>query len=272
MRIFKVLWIPSLILIILMVISLVIYGLIPPSWEGVRNFALNLAAGIVGTLLTVFLIDQVLRSKEESEEKEKKRKYQEIALRHLRIPLINHLRMFTNILKAVSQSAPQKSYDSVHDLFDKDYFAKLELLDFSKDAPLLGYKWSDYIARECSRFKESITRTLDRYSLYLDSDIVELMEQIINSSFMDFVVGAPATRELKLRTLPGVVLPNNLFAEKTLYGGGINVTRKYTERFSRLIDYYNSHESEEKRIKPDENYWRSDIAPQYGTGLIQRAT
>ena len=98
------------------------------------------------------------------------------------------------------------------------------------------------------------------------------MEQIINSSFMDFVVGVPATRELNLRMLPGVVLPSNFFAEKTLYGGAINVTRKYTNRFARLIDYYNSHESVEKTIKPDDNYWRSNFAPRYGSGRIERAT
>lgn len=98
--------------------------------------------------------------------------------------------MFTNILRAVSHSAPSKPFESVRELFDKGHFAQIELLAFSKEAPLLGYIWSDYLVYECSRFKDALIRTLDRYSPYIDSEIADLMEQIINSSFLDFVAAA----------------------------------------------------------------------------------
>ena len=139
MKLLKILWLPCLVMTIIVIVCLVAYIIAPASMDWVRNLTLNVITEIFGIVLTIFLIDRVLRAREELDEKEARRKYQTIALRHLRIPLINHLRMFTNILKAVSESAPQKSYGSVHDLFDNDYFTKLELLDFSKDAPLLGY-------------------------------------------------------------------------------------------------------------------------------------
>jgi hypothetical protein len=270
MKLLRVLLLPSLILIGLLIACLITYFVAPPSTEWLRNLALNLVTEILGILLTVAFIDRVLRAREESEEYERRIKYQTIALRHLRIPLLNHLRMFTNIFRAVSESAPVKPYESTHDLFDRVYFTNLPLLDFSKDAPLLGQKWSDYLTRECSRFKESLTRTLDRYSLYLDSNLVELMEQIINSSFFDFVATAPITREVNQRLRPGVALPSNFFAERSLYGGAINITRKYTDRFSRLLDYYNECESPERKIKPDDHYWSHTVGPRYGSARIDQ--
>jgi hypothetical protein len=97
MRTIKALWIPCLILTALLVLCFATYFIVPTSSDWLRDLSLSLATEIVGILLTILLIDRVLRANEELKAKEEKRKYQAIAFRHLHTPLVTYLRMFVSL-------------------------------------------------------------------------------------------------------------------------------------------------------------------------------
>lgn len=68
-------------------------------WSG---FFLNVAAGVVGTFLTVLLIDNVL----ERQAAEREAKMVRVALAQLKIPIADHARFWTNLFKSAATKRP----------------------------------------------------------------------------------------------------------------------------------------------------------------------
>jgi hypothetical protein len=250
-----------IILSVLSVISFVIYFNAPSAmeWDWLRHITVNLGTGIIVALLTVLLIDNIIRINREKERK----KYQSVALRQLQIPLIHQFHLLFYIFKSSVEIKPQKTYQYVRDLFDDNYFVQLAFFDFSKKAPIWGdLQWFDYLPRECTKFRDALSRTVEKYSLYLDSGIIEIMEEIINSDFISIVLQAPAIREIDRHE--GYKRSYNFFA-----GSGMcDIVREYTSLFTRLVEHYNELAPQEKRVLMRDDLWRNDTAPKIGSGRV----
>ena len=236
------------------------------AWIWIRDITINLGAGIIVVILTIILIDNIISSNQEKERK----KYQSVALQQLETPLVRQLYLLFYIFKASLEIKPQKQYQNVRDLFDDDFFQHLVFFDFSKKAPIYGpvfggTQWFDYISHECKEFVDALNRTLGKYSLYLDSEIVEIMEQIINSFFMSFVSKAPVMRDIA-KNEGYKQGPCNFFNAP---GMGETV-REYTDLFTRLVEHHNDLVTEEKKIlirMNDHELWRNDFVP-IGSGRV----
>lgn len=257
--------IPCTVLIVLSVISFVIY-FVYYSKDWVRNITVNLGTGFIVAVLTALLIDNIIRTNQEKERK----KYQSVALQQLEIPLVHQLYLLFNIFKSSLEIIPQKTYRNVRDLFDDNFFDHLVFFDFSKKAPIYGpvfggTQWFDYISHDCKGFVDALNRTVAKYSLYLDSEIVEIMEQIINSFFVKFVLEAPVMREI-VKNEGYKQGSCNFFAAP----GMLESVREYTGLFTRLVEHYNGFVTDEKKIlirKTDCDLWRNDFVP-IGSGRI----
>ncbi len=222
-----------------------------------KDVSLNLGTEILGILLTVALIDRVIRSNEKAE----RERYRAIAIKQLRIPLLHHLDVLLNIFKASIQSPPEKSYANVSELFDDDYFSQIGLLDFAKQAPVMGgIQWFEYLSYEFSKFKDGLGRTIEKYAPYLDSDSIDLMEQILNSSFLAYILQVPAIRATDQNV--GFKRAYNM-----LFGVQEMVV-EYTDLFSQLVETYNRCAAEDKRLLVHDYFWSNNTAPLIGSGRI----
>jgi hypothetical protein len=170
--------------------------ILPLSMAGWRGFALNLGTEISGILLTVLLIDAVIRRKDAHDQK----RYRRIALQQLRMPLFSHLLLLSGMYKASVERNPAREISNLRDLFSEDYFEQIAYFNVMGPSPaalqLLGpssvaggkkppsIPWYQYLNSEVERFKEDLQRVVDKYAMYLDPETIDLLEQLANSSFV----------------------------------------------------------------------------------------
>lgn len=248
-----------IILLSLIIILILLYFINPYDTSWLHDFSLNLTTEIMGILLVVLLIDRVISINQENE----RQRCQKIAFQQLRIPLLNNFILLFNIFKSSVQVKPDKNYINVSDLFDDLYFDQITFFDFSKPAPVApSTNWFNYLSKDCSEFKENINRTVDKYSFCLEPDVIDLMEEIINSSFISFILQAPSIPEIDRRE--GYIRRYNFFEGQ----GMVDLVTKYTNSLTKLIDYYNKCAPNEKKILMTDDLWRNDVSPQIGSSRL----
>jgi len=247
--------------------SFATYIILPPSLEGWRTFALNLGTEIVGILLTVLLIDAVIRLKEARDQK----RYRRIALQQLRIPLIHHLRLLSNMYKAAVESKPDGEISSLQDLFSEDYFEQITYFNAMGPSPaaspplepsgksLPAIPWFQYLNTEVARFKEDLGHIVDKYAMHLDPETLDLLEQLGHSDFVNSVGHLPLTAAmLQGWGHRGAYNPFILEQDRPMM-------RDHTRVFSKVVDIYNEEAEDERRVLIRGNIWSDKSAPAVGS-------
>ena len=224
----------------------------------VRDLSLNVGTEILGILLTVFLIDAVIRRNEEKE----RARIRTLAFQQLRIPLVHHLGVLQGIYKASIANLPEHLPAEVKDLFEPGYFVQIAFFDISKTAPLTSaVSWFDYLKSESEKFRLALGRTIEKYAVFLNATEIELLEMIINSSFLSLVEQTPAIRGIDQKE--GYKRTYNLFAGQGMDG----LVREYTDWFTQLIALYNNV-LPDNRIVITAGMWRNDVAPRVGSARM----
>ncbi len=257
-------WWPYLVLVFALVVCVIVYQFIPIVLEGPRGFALNLATEIIGILLTVGLIDAVLRRREERE----RQRYRSLALRQFWRPLNRQFDLLFNLYKATVERKPEREISEVSNLFDEDYFEQVARLDAAADGPAVrsiggtAVPWSEWIDEEAKRFKDALERVIDKYAMYLDVDTIDVAERLVDSSFITLaghgaMMGAHARNTGHRGPLPFL----------GAYGKDSPI-REYTSAFSELVDIYNKTAPNERKMVPPRLMWRDDVSPSIGSARI----
>lgn len=247
-------------LILFGIILLIVWRIYVNTNTWIENFSLNLFTEIVGILLVVFLIDRIINRNRNKE----KERYENIAIKQFRIPLIHQILFLLKLYKASTLTKPEKITDQIDNLFPEDFFKQIVYLDFSKDAPQLpAVQYLDYCVQEIKRFKESISRTLEKYSIYLSPDIIELIENILNSHFIFFMMQLTRIREIDKSE--GIKRQYNFFMGYRMD----TIIREYIDLMKSFITKVNSHLSSDNKIHISTTVWRDDNAPSLGSGRIK---
>ncbi|HJV82038.1 hypothetical protein [Noviherbaspirillum sp.] len=226
-----------------------------------KDLSLNVGTEIFGILLTVFLIDAVIRRNEERE----RNRVRQIAFQQLRIPLLHQLHMLHGMYKGCIPRQPEIVPASIRELFSDDYFVQLAFLDFSKPAPLsstVPLQWFDYLKMEVEKFKAALGRTIEKYAVFLDADSIALLERLMDASFISLIAQAPAIRDVDRRE-------NFRRSYNLLAGQGMaELIRKYTEAFCQLVETYNLAVPAELKLALDSGLWRNDMSPQFDSARL----
>lgn len=260
-RIFKKnLYIAFFLLITCFVVSFSIHS--QTNW--LKGFSLDVAAEIIGILLVIFSIDLVMDAEREKE----RQKLEKVALQQLHRPLLRHFHLLINLFKATVKVKESKDYKDIADLFDDFYFEQLSILDFSQPAPVIKsveMSWLDYLLWECQQFRESLNRTVEKYSSFLQPDVIDLIEEIINSPFIWWLVQSPKFHQLEQTS----VTSKN--CQKNGCNGQVNLLaspevrqliKEHTMAFIQLIELYNEKVTVENQIKMTEDLWTVSRSPQ----------
>lgn len=231
--------------------------------DWLKDFSLNLLAELIGILLFLILVNRTISI---NEDKEKKR-FREIAFRHFKLTLNRQLNLLFYMLKASVEVKPENPYEKIEDLFDDTYFNEVGFLDLLKTAPVLTSNgeemdWLDYLYSEFSSLKSALYKVVDRYSFYLDSEIVDLLEEVADAGFISFIT---VIREAK--QCNNVELQGDLLSEcKTLL-------MEYTSLFLKLVELYNQSVASKSEIKIDSSkwseLWSNKVRPKIGDSRIQ---
>jgi hypothetical protein len=251
--------------------SFAFYILLPTSLEGWRAFGLSLGTEIVGILLTVLLIDAVIRRKEARDQE----RYRRIALRQLRIPLTHHLRLLSNMYKASVERKPDREIASLQDLFSEDYFEQITYFnamgpspaapppldpDFlAKDKRPPPIPWYQYLSTEVEHFKKDLEDVVDNYGRHLDPDTLDLLAQLSRSGFVNSVGHLPLTATM-LRGWGHQGAHNPFVVEPDM-----PLMRDHARAFSKLVDIYNEEAPDDRKVRIRGNIWSDNSAPAIGS-------
>lgn len=230
-----------------------------PDW--LKDISLNVGTEILGIVLTVLLIDVVIRKKEQVE----RERVVNVAFAQLRVALQQHIVILLNMYKASAEHAPHPLPDRLETLFGPDYFVQIAFLDLSKPAPVASVKplqWFDYLHIEMEQFKSALTRTLEKYAVFLNPATVELLEELLASSLISVLTQLKSIPHLD--QMKGIERSYNFFSGQ----GMPAIAQQHIDLVKRLAAEADRYLPKEKSIGVDTQYWRDDIAPKFGTARI----
>lgn len=244
-------------LTVMVVVCLAAYILLPVTHTGWRGLTLNLATEVLGILLTVILIDSIIRRRQDRE----RSRYRSIAVQQLRFPLIQHSMLLFNLYKASVERKPEREISGVADLFDADYFEQIGYLDFEKLGPVTPPMiWAEWVGAEMGRFKDDLERVVDKYAIYFDPDTLEVAERLVSSRFIH-LTGFFPTMIVQWKQ-GGVQVPANLLV------GLSDMVREHTTAFCNLVEVYNAEAPEDRKVAFGEHMWHNDTSPLIGSGRV----
>ena len=188
------------------------------------------------------------------EQERERRRYRDVALRSLGVPLRRHFGHLASMMKASVEQKPDLTPASLREFFNSGYVATVANLDCSKQSGS-DLAWVDENANEFQHFTDALTQRLDRYAMYLEVELVTLMEGLLTSPFVAFV---KQTRHLvHQRTVSPA-----LFSHPTVGP----LLGEYCAQFAALAEAFNAVEPEERLVvKPSDEIWRADVAPAIGS-------
>lgn len=223
--------------------------------DWLESFSSNLATGFLGSFLTVLFIDRAL----ERERREETRKVQSIALRQLRPALMRHLKMLSDWYKAASLGKPDILPGNISEIFNDNFYEQVRMLDFSKDAPIYPkMNWFIYSSKESKLFINPISRTIEKYAVFLEPIALEMLEDLENSVFVNMVVQISDIPALDQQL--GYARSYNILYDETI----INHLRQYISTLISFLEYYNSFVQNPIHVQ-DLELWRNDVAPLLGS-------
>ena len=233
--------------------------------ECLNDVSLNVGTEVFGILFTVWLIDEVIRRKDQTE----RERIVKVAFAQLRIALEQHINTLLCMYKASISHAPQINPQTLDDLFGPDYCVQLAFLDLSKSAPLVSVnqlQWFDYLYMEMENFKATLIRTLEKYAVFLEPNTVELLEEVLASSFIGFLMTSISIPEFDQKR--GFKRQYNLLSSQ----GMPELIQQHTDLIKRLTQEANRHFPNDKQVGNIKDSWRNDIAPTFGSARLNPAS
>jgi len=218
----------------------------------------NIASGIVGSMIIIFLVDLIIARNREKE----RLRVLKVALQRLRIPIIWQMRLLCNIYKAAAQNKPTPLPSTFEGTFTGDYIKEISFLDFTKDAPVIPKRdWFTHLDLMTKTFKEKLEQVVGTYAASLDVRLIEILERIINSHFVYFIT--------QLKNLPSI---DKQYGFKrvgyTMFSGIEQFVKEHVSNMLELVEYFNSISDVKIQLHPD--VWRDDVAPKWGSGRVSQ--
>jgi hypothetical protein len=260
-------------LVVAAVVIVVAYNFVGIISEGPRSFLLNLSTEIIGILLTVGLIDSVIRRREHEE----RQRYKAVALQRLYHPLTGHFRLLSLMYKASVKVGSDNPSWSLDDFIKEDFKNQLAHLDLLGPSPSIrglpkpmyqeeweNVPWHEYLHMEAKEFREALERVTEKYSMQLDSETAGVIEDLANSSFMNQAIyHFPHIANMFRETASsrGVHIPMTI-----LTAPGDTELINHVNGFVRLVHSFNEAVSNNYRITTStQKVWRGDITPSVGS-------
>jgi hypothetical protein len=225
-----------------------------------KSYAGNLSAGLFSSVLTIIFIDEAIERKRKNE----RTAINNVALKKLRHPLIDHLKVLSDWYKAAAPRPPASCPKTISDIFNDDYYQQIRFLCLNTKAPVITTtSWFNYNAENARIFKSNIDKIIDKYAVYLDPNSIELFESIANSGLINYLITLDNFPK-RMATI-GKALGINHPTRKTMLDddGVIKLVKDHITLIIKLLDHYNKV-AEYPIILEDLSLWQNNIEPLWG--------
>jgi hypothetical protein len=147
----------------------------------IADITLSLATSFISVIFTVLILDRYLESQRIAE----KLNLNHACLRTMR-PSIEHIAyIFYSINKATALKKGEAGKQSISTMLKSLDNDQVRCLNCQLSCPhgFPSISWEDYLIERFRKFTDALNRLLERYSVNLDADTIELCEQIANHFF-----------------------------------------------------------------------------------------
>ncbi len=219
----------------------------------------NLSAGFLTAFLIVTLVDSAL----ERERKRQIDRFRVVALASMRPILLNHLSLLCRWHKAAAANPPPRSATTFEELFDDAFYTAMLRFDLSRPAATApATDWFAYSAKCFEELTGGVNEAIDKYAVFMSSDMLVTLEGIVRSPLVGIIAGA--------KNLVGVSGHFDVQRTFNLFAGdgAIRAVHTHIDAVCALVRLFNDHA--ERRIRPEELhiFWESHMAPQLGSARM----
>ncbi|MGB9966302.1 hypothetical protein [Halobacterium hubeiense] len=227
--------------------------------QGAEALLSGVSTATFSSYITILLVDRSFRR----QKKNRRKKMRSAALRQLEGDLVSHLNFLVNMYIAASEEHPDKIPETYDDLFTDEFFKTVQYLDFSKEYPTARdsrfIRWFDYAESHLNGFQNAIDQAISQYSMWLDPEVVETLQEIRGSTFSGMVITASETDMMQLDKEMGYE------REYTVFFGYEEFVEEHTNALLALVQEYEKSQDVELTEVGDLNAWSEEIAPTAGT-------
>jgi len=183
---FRAAYVVLLVLLVAAVMMIISAGSI--AWS---DLGLNLLTEIIGIGVTLFFIDRAFRAQEAAREK----KYAQVVHQRLRLPLNQHLALWSMIFRSAHENLVKKTMPGVDaakvpipslgELLASGNFDMLVAFDPRENARVHPpIPWAQYLVWELNNFKTQLAQILDAYAIFLSPEELQKVEACLHSNLM----------------------------------------------------------------------------------------
>lgn len=157
-----------------------------------KPWFLRLTTATFGSYLTAVVVDRSFRNKERRE----RERINHTALKRFQDVLNGHLCLLAEWYIASSDIESFEKPNSMRKLLEDDFIEVVENLDFEADAPTThpNQDWLNYSAKKLLFFNNEINNFIMKHGEYLDSDTIEILESVANSTMSSAIIQKEKTR------------------------------------------------------------------------------
>jgi hypothetical protein len=155
-----------------------------------KDFGLNFFTEIMGAIITVFILDRIIKKREAQKNIP------------LKLAIYEDIRLYaTRYIGFWAQtymiSVPEKAPENIKDFFSPNGMNKILSYLYMESEPNVTppQKWWDWIVHNAKEFKDNGDKILDRYSGHLDPDTFGYLHQLTESSFNNCHLMIPVIRQ-----------------------------------------------------------------------------
>lgn len=218
-------------------------------------FAANIAAGFLGALATVVLIDRAAERRSE----ESRERVERIALAQARRPIYDLAQTFADMLKASWAQRPSPLPQSYAELFATEHAAHLDWIDLAGDAGKFPSRdWYTHLQETIPRVSRQLSEILDKYMAFVALDFVELVESIRDDSFVSFLQQLASIRQH---------LRSQGKAQDYVIAGHADSRDAFLAKLVRLIEYHDAHSASALPFLAD-HLNRDDVSPRLASSRL----
>lgn len=251
-----------LIILSIVIVFLIILGILTDN-QTADDFSLNLITEIVGIFLTVFLIDLVIKRRENKE----KRNLLKNTYTQYKRPAQTLLYFFTTVYKASSLEKPSEwdtDYKTV--LSTEQFYNSIRHLDFLKPAPVTPKAdWLTHSYHQMTEVKNGFEKILDKYAFALDSKVISDLEWLSNNWIIKILSSGPIYRASD----QSMDFKRDNFCLLAIKSDNAdNPIKELIDKVFEVADYFESITDEKSDIYYSKAIWQENMSPKLSESRV----
>jgi hypothetical protein len=221
-------------------------------------FCLNVAAGVVGTFLTVLLVDNVIQRQAD----EREAKMVSVAMQQLRLPLSDHVRFWGEVFKAAAAQKPEPPPTEVGEFLNARFVETLKEFNLATNAPVSPLMpWNRYMLIELESYKSALDIVINKYAFVLDPDFTQCLEASGRSHLVTRFTAFLANYDARFaRALAGLDQTKKLVVSPMVI--------EHLNALTALVARHNASVEESQRIHLSADIWAERIGAQLGSARL----